>query len=123
LTRSVPAPIAIKAAVGATVAVVAVFCGVQGGPASAGAHAEAAGAKLVNISGYAFEPRVLRVRKGARVRFTNTSYMTHTATDEGAFDTGDIRPGASAVVRLGRKGVYPYHCLIHPFMRGKIIVR
>jgi plastocyanin len=123
LTRSVPVPTAIKAAIGATVAIVAVFCGVQGGPSPAGARAETAGAKLVNISGYAFEPRVLRVRKGARVRFTNSSYMTHTATDEGAFDTGDIRPGASAVVRLGRKGVYPYHCLIHPFMRGKIIVR
>ncbi len=83
---------------------------------------KAGGPRLVNISGYAFEPRVLMIREGTSVRFTNSSYMTHTATDEGAFDTGDIKPGASAVVRLGRKGVYPYHCLIHPFMRGKIIV-
>ena len=113
----------MKAAIGATVGIVAVFSGMQGGLASAGAHAEAGGAKLVNISGYAFEPRVLRVRKGATVSIAHSSYMTHTATDEGAFDTGDIKPGASAVVRLGRKGVYPYHCLIHPFMRGKIIVR
>jgi plastocyanin len=52
----------------------------------------------------------------------NTSYMTHTARDGEVLNTGDIRPGDSAVVRVGRKGVYAYQCLIHPFMRGKIIV-
>lgn len=95
----------------------------DGGPTSAGAHAGAGGPRVVNISGYNFEPRVLKVRAGTKVRFENSSYMTHTATDEGVFNTGDIRPGHSAVIRLGRKGVYAYHCLIHPFMRGKIIVR
>jgi plastocyanin len=49
--------------------------------------------------------------------------MTHTARDGEVLNTGDIRPGDSAVVRVGRKGVYAYQCLIHPFMRGKIIVR
>jgi plastocyanin len=109
-------------AIVAAVAIVLVFSPAESGPASAEAHAGTGGPKVVNISGYAFEPRVVRVPEGARVRFINSSYMTHTATDEGVFNTGDIRPGRSAVVRLGRKGVYPYRCLIHPFMRGKIIV-
>jgi plastocyanin len=107
----------------AGITIVVILSRFDGGPATAGAHADASGPRVVNITGYEFEPRVLRVPAGAKVRFENSSYMTHTATDEGAFNTGDIRPGHSAVIRLGRKGVYAYHCLIHPFMRGKIIVR
>lgn len=107
----------------AALTIVLVLFRFDDGPASAGAHADEAGPTLVNITGYKFEPRILRVRAGTKVRFENSSYMTHTATDEGVFNTGDIRPGHSAVVRLGRRGVFAYRCLIHPFMRGKIIVR
>ena len=46
----------------------------------------------------------------------------HTATDKGAFDTGRIKPGHSVSVRFGHKGTFSYHCSIHPFMHGKIVV-
>ena len=108
------------------IASVLAILGPGGGLTSAEAGTDGSGAgavKTVHISGFGFEPAVLRIRKGAKVRFTNSSGMTHTATDKGVFDTGDIRPGTTAVVRLRRKGAFPYHCLIHPFMRGKIIVR
>jgi plastocyanin len=92
--------------------------------AEAGTHPRGMGStKTVRISGFRFEPRTVRIGVGTRVRFVNSSDMTHTATDEGAFDTGDIRPGRRAVVAFRRKGVFPYHCAIHPFMRGKIVVR
>jgi plastocyanin len=92
----------------------------QGGHAS-GATAAASGAKAVDINNFAFHPPTLRVKSGARVAFTNSSNVTHTATS-GSFDTKRIKPGATAVVRFGQKGTFAYHCKIHPFMKGKIVV-
>lgn len=77
----------------------------------------------VAIKGFAYHPRTLRVRRGTKLVFANNDSTTHTATRKGSFDTGNIRPGHAAVVKLGRPGVYVYHCTIHPFMRGKIVVR
>jgi plastocyanin len=77
----------------------------------------------VDISEFAFHPHTLRVKRGTRVVFANRDPTVHTATRRGSFNTGHIRPHHSAVVNLRRAGVYAYHCTIHPFMRGKIVVR
>ena len=77
----------------------------------------------IEIENFAFHPRTLRVRRGARVAFVNRDSLTHTATRAGSFDTGRIRPGRSATVRFRRRGVYTFHCRIHPFMHGKVVVR
>jgi plastocyanin len=84
--------------------------------------ARASGSNTVTISNFEFTPKTLRVSKGARVIFSNSSGTTHTATDKGVFDTGHIRGGKSATVRFGQKGTFAYHCKIHPFMHGKIVV-
>jgi plastocyanin len=62
------------------------------------------------------------VAKGTTVTFSNSSGNAHTATDKGAFDTGRIKAGKAAAVRFSRKGTFRYHCKIHPFMKGKIVV-
>ncbi len=54
--------------------------------------------------------------------FSNSAATAHTATDKGAFDTGRIKPGKSFAVRFEQKGTFSYHCKIHPFMHGKIVV-
>jgi plastocyanin len=77
----------------------------------------------VDISEFAFHPRKIRVRRGTKVVFSNGDSTAHTATRRGGFGTGRIPPGRSAVVKLRRAGVYAYHCTIHPFMRGKVVVR
>jgi plastocyanin len=92
----------------------------QGGRAI-GATAEASGAKSVDISHFAFHPPTLRVNRGARIAFTNSSNTTHTATG-GSFDTKRIAPGTSVTVNFARRGTFAYHCKIHPFMKGKIVV-
>jgi plastocyanin len=92
----------------------------QGGGAS-GATARASGAKSVGINHFAFHPPTLRVQRGARVAFTNSSNVTHTASS-GSFDTKRIKPGNSVAVRFAQKGTFAYHCKIHPFMKGKIVV-
>jgi plastocyanin len=82
-----------------------------------------ANAVRVTIRGFAYHPPTLRVRRGTKVVFANRDRVPHTATRGGSFDTGRIRPGHSAVVKLKRAGVYAYHCTIHPFMHSKIVVR
>jgi plastocyanin len=78
--------------------------------------------RSVAIDNFAFHPPTLHVRRGARVTFVNSSKVAHTATRAGSFDTGRIKPGASVTVRFRRRGTFSYHCRIHPFMKGKIVV-
>lgn len=102
------------------VAVLAVAA-LQGGSAS-GATATASGARSVDIDHFAFHPPTLRIKRGGKVAFTNSSNVTHTATRAGSFDTGRIRPGKTKVVQFSQAGTFAYHCSIHPFMKGKIVV-
>jgi plastocyanin len=89
---------------------------------ASGASATASAAQPVKINHFAFHPGTLRIKRGSRVAFTNTSPITHTASDPGTFNTGHIKPGTSVVVRFKKKGTFAYHCEIHPFMKGKIVV-
>jgi len=89
---------------------------------ASGPSARASATKSVDIANFAFHPPTPKVKKGARVAFTNSSGVTHTATRAGSFDTKRIKPGTSVVVRFGTKGTFAYHCKIHPFMKGKIVV-
>jgi plastocyanin len=77
----------------------------------------------VDISGFAFHPHTLRVKRGTEVVFVNSDSTAHTATRRGSFNTGHVAPGHRVVVKLRRAGVFAYHCSIHPFMHGKIVVR
>lgn len=84
--------------------------------------ASASAAKSVSIVNFAFKPGTLRVKRGARVTFANTTAdTTHTATS-GSFDTKRIAPGTSKAVQFNKRGTFAYHCKIHPFMKGKIVV-
>ncbi len=89
--------------------------------ASPSGPAQASRTKSVDISHFEFRPSALSVPKGTTVVFSNSSGTAHTATS-GAFDTGRIKPGHAASVRFGQKGTFSYHCKIHPFMRGKVVV-
>jgi plastocyanin len=99
--------------------------GLRGAIASAGdttAHASRGGGG-VEINHFAFHPPTLTIAKGTKVTFSNTSHVTHTATRAGSFSTGRIKPGTSASIRFNQPGTYAYHCSIHPFMHGKIVVQ
>jgi plastocyanin len=96
--------------------------GPAGDAASAGGTAKASAAKTVGIRNFAFRPGTLTVAKGSQVTFSNSDGVAHTATDKGAFDTGRIKAGKSATVRFKQKGTFAYHCKIHTYMRGKVIV-
>jgi plastocyanin len=106
----------------ATMVLGLLLVGIGGAGAAVGETAGASKVRTVSIDGFAFEPATLKIAKGAKVTFANSSTVTHTATRDGAFDTGLIKPGKSVTVRFKQKGSFPYHCLIHPLMHGKIVV-
>ena len=86
--------------------------------------ATASRAASERIANFAFHPTPLTVSAGTRVVFSNQDSTTHTATQNGGgFATGRIRPGKSAAVTFKRPGTYLFHCSIHPFMKGKIVVK
>jgi plastocyanin len=79
----------------------------------------------VTISDFKFMPNALTVQAGARLNVTNNDSTAHTATaDDGhSFDTGTVGEGSSKTISVTKPGTYPYHCSIHAFMHGKLIVK
>jgi plastocyanin len=79
----------------------------------------------VTISNFKFVPKALTVEHGARVTVTNDDSAPHTVTaDDGhSFDTGTLDQGSSKSISVPKPGTYPYHCSIHAFMHGKLIVK
>src|SRR5262245_26596711 len=91
------------------------------GASSSGASSSGSGVKIAN---FAFSPATLTVSGGAHVSVANDDSTAHTFTaDDGhSFDTGSIDPGSTATVNAPKPGRYAYHCSIHPFMHGTLVV-
>ncbi|MGE5225147.1 MAG: cupredoxin domain-containing protein [Omnitrophica WOR_2 bacterium] len=78
---------------------------------------------VISIQGMAFMDAVIHVKAGQQVTWNNQDSIAHTVTsDQGLWDSGNIEPGKSYSLKLDKPGQYSYHCSIHPFMTGKIIV-
>lgn len=77
----------------------------------------------VSISGYAFHPAKLKIEVGTTVKWTNHQNLDHTVTaNNGSFNSGHIAPGHSFSHKFKKAGKFPYHCMIHTFMHGTVIV-
>ena len=96
-------------------------------PAAAGggcATSSEAGAVSVGIENFAFAPGDVTAAVGETITWTNSDSAPHTATlDDGACDTGNIAQNASAGLVFDAAGTYPYHCTIHPNMKGTITIQ
>lgn len=108
--------------VAATLAALLLLAGRAGQPAATAATATASADARVSINGFKFRPQTLSVARGTKVAFINSSSTAHTATRGGVFDTRRIKPGRAVAVTFGQRGTFAYHCKIHPFMRGSIVV-
>ncbi|HZQ37563.1 MAG TPA: cupredoxin family copper-binding protein [Dehalococcoidia bacterium] len=94
------------------------------GAATAPALAATPAAPLpVGIAGFAFTPATLHVPVGGSVVWTNNDAVTHTVTpDAGGIDAHELAPGAGFTQTFNTAGTFSYHCAIHPFMKGSIVV-
>jgi plastocyanin len=76
-----------------------------------------------------FLPASATVTTGTPVRWDNPTPTEHTITHDGcitdgpcAFDSGMMLPGGHYTLPSLPPGRYPYHCRIHPIMRGTLTV-
>jgi plastocyanin len=116
----------------AAVAIIAAACNgtglaAYGAPASTGATTTtttaATAANTAIIRGFSFQPGVLKVKVGAKVTWINGDKVAHTVTaDNTSFASHDLHPGGSFSFTFTRPGTYAYHCSIHPFMHGSVVV-
>ena len=87
------------------------------------AEASGTGTVAVSIKDFSFEPSAITAKVGDTVTFTNTGAATHNATlDAGGCATPDIQPGKADGLPFTVAGTYPFHCTIHPDMKGTITV-
>jgi plastocyanin len=71
-----------------------------------------------------FDPPQINVPTGSIVSWTNADSIQHTVTsdEEGLFDAGPISPGDTFENVFDSAGEFGYHCAIHPFMTGVVMV-
>jgi plastocyanin len=78
----------------------------------------------IDITNMAFNPGSVTISVGDTVEWTNLMGMDHTVTpDNSEFpSSGHIKPKAKFSHIFGASGSFAYHCEIHPFMKGTVIV-
>jgi len=89
-------------------------------PTTAGQPAGAFAA--VDIENFSFLPATVNARVGQQVVWSNQDNAPHTVTANNLTWGRNIAPGASYVRAFDRPGTFPYHCNIHPNMRGVLVV-
>jgi plastocyanin len=75
---------------------------------------------------YRFEPRVIEVKQGTTVTWTNHDDFPHTVQILSGAETGtyDLGIGKTTTIALDRPGTVYYHCSLHPAqMKGEVVVR
>lgn len=120
-----PNKIVARAVFGVAAAALAA-CGANGAPPSAGSVAplQAATARaIVRIANSRFDPPSITVKVGTRVRFLNYDAIGHTATaNSGAWSSPILYQGTSWTHAFTKAGRFKYHCKIHTYMHGTVIV-
>jgi uncharacterized protein (TIGR03118 family) len=77
-----------------------------------------------NISNFSFVPPMLGITAGTQVQWTNQDTAVHTVVaDDASFQSSGLQRNATFSQTFSTPGTYSYHCSIHPFMKGTIVVR
>lgn len=81
------------------------------------------GAGKVSIVDFAFQPASITIHVGESVEWENTGAFNHTSTsDTGVWNSGALAPDQKFSFPFNSLGNYPYHCSLHPDMKGIIHV-
>jgi plastocyanin len=96
---------------------------VEASAAAACSQTADAGQVAVAAKGFAFGPADIKAKVGQIITFTNGDSTPHTATlDDGSCSTGTISFGKADGLLFSIAGSYPFHCRIHPIMKGTITI-
>jgi plastocyanin len=76
------------------------------------------------MKGLAFDPATVTISAGESVTWTNEDSAGHTVVaDNGEFKSDTLGNGGSFSFTFDKAGTYPYHCSIHPSMKGTVVVQ
>lgn len=76
--------------------------------------------EIVNMS---FQPAELKIAVGDQVKWIWREDRHSVTSDNRVWlDQGVCNTGATFTTAFTNEGVYPYHCSVHPVMRGVITV-
>jgi plastocyanin len=80
--------------------------------------------RTVLIQNFKFKPAHITIKRGTRVIWINKDTSPHTATANNgrSFDSGRLGSGQRFSHTFKRTGKKPYHCEIHPHMKGSLTV-
>ncbi len=80
---------------------------------------------------YIYDPPTLTIPTGTTVTWKNEDSTLHTVTSGSAeaggevgasFDSGYLPGGKTFQHTFSNAGTVDYHCILHPFMKGQVIV-
>jgi plastocyanin len=80
----------------------------------------------VTIHGFSYSPKRVVVSPGTRIVWTNQDSDPHTVTSDaagGGLSSQALDTGGRFAAVVRRAGTIAYHCTIHPFMHGAVVVR
>jgi len=76
-----------------------------------------------------FIPATININVGGAVQWTNSDTAAHTVTSgtvangpDGVFDSSLFMAETTFIVKFDEAGEFPYHCMVHPWMVGTVIV-
>jgi len=76
-----------------------------------------------DISTWGYGPSTETVTVGDTITFTNTGASPHDATSvDGSWNTPLLQSGQSATVTFSTPGTFAFTCVLHPWMKGSIVV-
>jgi plastocyanin len=81
--------------------------------------------RIVSIQNFSFKPANITIKRGTKVRWINKDSTAHTVTanKKNSFDSGRLGKGQRYTHTFKSAGKKPYHCEIHPDMKGTITVK
>ena len=80
---------------------------------------DAAGTVTAAMNGRALVPGTIKAKVGDVIAFTNGDPVPHSATlDDGSCTTKRLGNGETGALVFAKAGTYPFHCVVHPDMKG-----
>ena len=86
---------------------------------------------LINMENWApyYRPFEATIQSQTPIQWNNPTASPHTVRHDGCvqeglclFDSGAVSPDGSFTIPGLTPGRYPYHCELHPIMRGELII-
>ncbi|HUP83084.1 MAG TPA: cupredoxin domain-containing protein [Candidatus Limnocylindria bacterium] len=77
---------------------------------------------VVEMKNNQFVPADITIEVNGEVDWKNNDNTTHVVKFDAGTTCGTVMTGQTKKVRFSAPGLYPYHCTIHPDMKGTVTV-